>query len=85
MLPTLYKKFLDKDEKLKERLRKGIPDNLRLKVWPIIADVDRLKNEIKKNYTYFLSRSKYPYINDILQDVTRTFPSHEFFKEYSGN
>ena len=39
MLPNLENLIKKKDKKLKERIRKGIPQGLRCKIWPILADV----------------------------------------------
>ncbi len=31
------------DQKLKSRLRKGIPDGVRMIIWPILAEVEKMK------------------------------------------
>jgi hypothetical protein len=41
MLPNLQKLHLKSDKKLKTRIRKGIPDCIRLKAWPLLAEVEK--------------------------------------------
>ena len=70
--------------KLKERTRKGIPDNLRCLAWQKLADIDD-----------YYAKDLYKIVNDepvkkeieivIARDLDRTFPECEFFKEKYGN
>lgn len=50
MIPKLNKLINEKSTMLKTRVRKGIPSGIRLKVWPILADIDTIKN--KNNIIY---------------------------------
>jgi hypothetical protein len=71
-----------KREKLKNRIRKGIPDAMRGAVWPLLIDVSHW-------------RAKYPDAmdpaliatvpektrDDITKDLNRTYPKHEIFTD----
>ena len=80
-----YKEYqTTKFNKLKSRVRKGIPDSLRGFVWQKIAGVDeyyikdlyqKLDNEPIDNEIE----------NIIIKDLDRTFPKCSFFKDKYGN
>ena len=42
-MPTMDKLVNSNDQKLKSRLRKGIPDGVRMIIWPMIAEVEKMK------------------------------------------
>ena len=70
--------------KLKSRTRKGIPDNLRGYAWQKIAGVDQfyIKNLYQKLENEPMDKS----IEDIIiNDIDRTFPKCQFFKDKYGN
>lgn len=46
-MPNIVKLMQSNDEKLKSRLRKGIPDGIRMLVWPLLAEVDQMKQQAK--------------------------------------
>ena len=70
--------------KLKERTRKGIPDNLRGLVWQKLGSIEEFyendlfiklnEKSINKNIDFAIS-----------QDLDRTFPECEFYKEKFGD
>ena len=69
--------------KLKERVRKGIPDSIRGYAWQKIINLDEFyKKEL------FQSLNDQPIDNNleqvILKDIDRTFPQCTFFKEKYG-
>ena len=70
--------------KLKSRTRKGIPDNLRGYAWQIISGVDAF---YKKNlYQKLDNEPMDKAIEDIIMnDIDRTFPNCQFFKDKYGN
>ena len=74
----------NKFHKLKKRTRKGIPDNLRGYAWQIISDVDEF---YKKNlYQELESEPMDRTIEEIIiNDIDRTFPKCQFFKDKYGN
>lgn len=42
-MPTMDKLIHSNDQKLKSRLRKGIPDGVRMIIWPMLAEVEKMK------------------------------------------
>ena len=74
----------NKFHKLKERTRKGIPDNLRGYAWQILSGVDEF---YKKNlYQQLENEPADRAIEDIIiNDIDRTFPKCQFFKDKYGN
>lgn len=90
--PVLENKNADKKHyrKLKERVRKGIPDRCRGRAWGLIAGVES-RRQMVKEVRYFekmVERGMHPqtksaqeYIDVIERDLSRTFPHHEWFME----
>lgn len=77
MLPQIDQLIDSKNEKLKLRIRKGIPDGIRLKIWPHLGQTDQLKKKyINKSYNDLILQSDFPYETDIEADLNRTFPNH---------
>ena len=74
----------NKFHKLKKRTRKGIPDNLRGYAWQILSGVDEF---YKKNlYQQLENEPVDRAIEDIIiNDIDRTFPKCQFFKDKYGN
>jgi hypothetical protein len=70
--------------KLKERVRKGIPDSLRGYVWQKILNVD--EDFYKKDlYQKLNEESGEPSIEEvIIKDIDRTFPKNTFFNQKYG-
>ena len=70
--------------KLKSRTRKGIPDSLRGYAWQKISGVDKF---YKKNLYQQLEKEPMDKtIEDIIiNDIDRTFPKCQFFKDKYGN
>jgi len=64
-----------------ERIRKGIPKQMRELVWQKLANSESQVNEEK--YAKLCKQSS-PYEKLILRDIHRTFPQHEFFKQENG-
>ena len=70
--------------KLKSRTRKGIPDNLRGYAWQKIAGVDQFYK--KDLYQQLENEPMDKSIEDIIiNDIDRTFPKCQFFKDKYGN
>jgi len=77
--------------RFKRRIRKGIPDSFRQKVWPIVCGA---KNEQEANPNFYKSllykacTSSDPALEkvheSIYRDVGRTFPRHVIFKHKLG-
>ena len=79
-----YEEFYKKHfKKLKERVRKGIPDCIRGYAWQKIINVD----EFYKKEIYFQlneDKTEMDIEQVIIKDIDRTFPKCTFFKEKYG-
>lgn len=70
----------NKFEKLKRRVRKGIPDSIRAKAWCKLAHVEELRSKHKDITNLQNIRNvSHQCLEDISKDVDRTFPKHELF------
>lgn len=72
--------MLSKYEKISRRTRKGVPDEMRGKVWTLFAHED----DIKRKYHHLLNTENIYSVNEkvmdeISRDIDRTFPRHELF------
>lgn len=72
-------------EKLRQRLRKGIPDSLRCDIWLKLSHVNDLKR-VYPNRFLLQQPADVPEltIDEIERDINRTFPTHDFFENGSG-
>jgi len=84
ILPNLKTLVAKKDSQLKKRIRKGIPDCFRARVWPIISKAALTKNTSPIPYRLLVDSEHAPALDDIILDVARTFPTHKLFAETSG-
>jgi len=66
--------------KVKERVRKGIPDSLRGIVWPAFTGSALKKQAHPDVYKSLLSKEKSDHYATILKDLPRTYPRHIMFK-----
>ncbi|OMJ70048.1 hypothetical protein SteCoe_32067 [Stentor coeruleus] len=71
---------------LKNRVRKGIPDPLRSRVWLLIADGLTIRSSYPKHLYFRLTNTEEepPCINVINRDLDRTFPGHELYRTIEG-
>ncbi|EGR30341.1 plant adhesion molecule 1, putative [Ichthyophthirius multifiliis] len=84
MLPNLTHLIKIQDKKLKERIRKGIPDGIRLKVWPVLAQIDQTKEAYStKQFQQLIQEQDFPYQVDIAADLKRTFPNNQLFQNHN--
>lgn len=62
-------------------LLQGVPKDLRKRIWPFLANVEKLKKEnLDKGITYeSLLEKNCPHLYLIQKDIPRTFQSHKFF------
>lgn len=75
------KGFLKKIEIIflvKKKVRKGIPDCLRGKVWLKLANTEGYLKDCPYNFQDIIKDPSESY-NEIILDVQRTFPNHVFF------
>jgi hypothetical protein len=84
-----FLKFKENHQELvKKRIRKGIPDSFRSKVWPLLSGATQIreKNTQERNKQgekplYFhLANTESKFADTIVKDITRTFPSHVLFQ-----
>lgn len=68
---------------VKERIRKGIPDAVRGKVWMSLTGARELQ-EKQPNLFQKLVADPSPSEDDIVKDISRTFPKHIFYCERDG-
>jgi len=78
-LSSIQKMIETKDKSVKNRIRKGIPDGMRFKVWPMLAETYKLKSKVHHAYSLLLECPHAPSLDDIKLDVPRTFPYHKLF------
>ena len=73
-----------KFSKLKQRTRKGIPDNLRSNVWQLFGE---MKKYYKKDLFNKISKEKLDEDTEetIIKDLDRTYPSCQLFTDKYGN
>lgn len=71
-----------KFKKLKSRVRKGVPDSLRSRVWLLIANGLSIKKSYPRNHYFRLTNiiDDPPCMLTIEKDLDRTYPTHELFK-----
>lgn len=80
-----------KHTRLKERIRKGIPNAYRTVAWAKLVKSDVYKhhcNKIRKDYYKWLVTKQKPAqdaLSVIQVDLDRTFPRHELFKNRKGD
>ena len=80
MLKHWDRYYFQKAEKLKYRIRKGIPDAMRGAVWPILINAQLYKEKYPDamNPVHMVSVPS-QVRDDITKDLDRTYPRHELF------
>lgn len=78
--------MLKHSSKLKSRIRKGIPQSLRGRVWTLLSEIDVIRQSYPKNYyTHLTSLELQRTVDsDIKNDLDRTYPTHIKFREEEG-
>jgi hypothetical protein len=77
------KNYFERPKGLRRLVQKGIPEALRCEVWQLLTECVHNENEMIENYHLLLSKES----NSerlIINDLNRTFPAHEYFKEQGG-
>ena len=67
-------------KKLKSRLEKGIPDNLRGMAWKVLTNSDELMERNRGKYEELCTVTDVPLADTIARDIHRTFPDHVMFR-----
>ena len=75
-----------KSKELKRRVRKGIPDALRNRIWLLIANGLNIRNSYPKHLYFRLSNidEDPPCMLTINKDLDRTYPGHEIYRTVEG-
>ena len=74
-----------RSDKLKSRLRKGVPDPVRGEVWKKLARVEDNKRLYRDAYLFSnITTLEECVRDDIERDIARTFPSHDLFDSNGG-
>ena len=82
MIKNWDKYIFQKEEKLKNRIRKGIPDSVRGTVWPLLINVNLWKTKYPGAMNpELISIVSSQTRDDITKDLNRTYPRHEIFSE----
>lgn len=64
---------------------KGIPHELRPKIWPSLLDIRKFKEQVGKKYSEIRNLGKHPiYNNQIVLDLNRTYSNHIEFGSSEG-
>lgn len=59
MIPKIPQLMANNDSKLKSRLRKGIPEGIRMLIWPCLAEIDQMKIQAKVKHSIVLFKRTY--------------------------
>lgn len=70
-----------KADKIKQRIRKGIPNTCRAQVWQVLSGALELRARNRGAYQELLSATHTPHLSTIKRDLMRTFPTHHLFAE----
>eukprot|EP00793_Prasinoderma_coloniale_P003869 PRCOL_00003246-RA len=70
--------------KVKRRVRKGVPDQLRGLVWQLMSGSRELLLENRGVYEQLVCYERTPAELEIIRDISRTFPGHVFYRQRHG-
>ena len=72
-----------REKRIKYLIRQGIPNPLRPKLWPLLANLDARADQAVC-YPLLLQSMECEYEEKIMKDLARTFPMHPLFTERGG-
>lgn len=73
----------DKRRKIKQRAKRGVPNELRGNFWMKLANVAAIKEESVKKFQAMKEKES-PFDNQIHRDLNRSLPKHVFFQDSGG-
>lgn len=74
---------LKHSELIKDLVRRGVPINLRSKIWKLLANIQQVTPQVTQQYRDMLKQSSN--CEKLIQrDIARTYPENEYFKDESG-
>ena len=77
------KNYFERPKGLQILLQKGIPEALRGEVWQLLTECVHDENHMIDTYHSLLTKES-SCERIIINDLNRTFPAHEYFKEQGG-
>lgn len=78
--PTVRSK---QSEHIKDLVRRGVPSNLRAKVWKLLANAQQVTPQSSQQYRAMLKQSSN--CEKLIQrDIARTYPENDYFKDEAG-
>ncbi|CAF3420279.1 unnamed protein product [Rotaria socialis] len=83
ILSKWRKNYAERPRGLQALVRRGIPEALRGEVWQLLAGSVGEENEMINTYRLLLTKESASE-RVIVNDLNRTFPAHEYFKEEGG-
>eukprot|EP00012_Vannella_robusta_P002812 CAMPEP_0206186002 /NCGR_PEP_ID=MMETSP0166-20121206/2153_1 /ASSEMBLY_ACC=CAM_ASM_000260 /TAXON_ID=95228 /ORGANISM="Vannella robusta, Strain DIVA3 518/3/11/1/6" /LENGTH=242 /DNA_ID=CAMNT_0053601323 /DNA_START=144 /DNA_END=869 /DNA_ORIENTATION=- len=73
----------DRKQKIKQRLRKSVPNHLRGNVWKAFADVSKIKPKLMEEYPELCAKES-SFSSQIHLDLSRSLPKHVLFQDSDG-
>lgn len=83
ILTKWRKNYFERPRGLQALVQKGVPEALRGEVWQLLAGIAQDENEMINTYRLLLTKESASE-RIIINDLNRTFPAHEYFKEQGG-
>ena len=83
ILSKWRKNYAERPRGLQSLVRQGIPEALRGEVWQLLAGIHEDENQMIDTYRVLLTKESSSE-RIIINDLNRTFPAHEYFKEQGG-
>lgn len=70
-------------EHIRDLVRRGVPTNLRAKIWKLLANVQQVTTQTSQQYQDMLKQSSN--CEKLIQrDIARTYPENDYFKDEAG-
>lgn len=70
-------------EHIRDLVRRGVPANLRPKIWKLLANAQQVTPQTSEQYKNMLKRTS-ECEKLIQRDISRTYPENDYFKDESG-